>query len=419
MDMQAEAYTLRNLGQENELRQQQIATARALEQQREADLRADQTFGDLLKNNATEQELYAANPRAAATYFKGQRENQKLEMEAEAQRRAAESSAANTRKTNRETESKEYEEFTNLLGTIKDESTFHTGLSTALARGYDPQMVRLVFQQGYRPEIIEQLKTSAMNEAAKKKLEWDLEEAEQKRVMRPLEADNLRNQVKTGTPDPVTNLTAAQAAVQQNAKDQRDFQATQNEENRKVQRRGQNMTDARTREMTEAARENKPLNEYETRNFGFFDRARQAENVLKGVEESISKKGTIGQIGMKLPNVIQSEENQIFEQAKRQFIAAYLRRDSGAVISPSEIAEADRTLFVQPGDGPEVIKQKRKARETITNSLKVGAGRAPERVDGAAPVSKMVKLVAPNGQTKEVSEAEAEHYLKLGAKRAN
>ena len=227
MDMQADAFTLRNLGQESELRQQKIATARAMEQQRQAELKADQDFAGALQRNASEQELYATNPRAAATYFKGQRENQKLEMEAQAQQRAAEASAATTRKTNRETESKEYEDFTNLLGTIKDEASFHTGLSAALARGYDPQMVRMVFEQGYKPEIIEQLKTSAMNEAAKKKLEYDLEEAEQKRIMRPLEADNLRNQVKTGTPDPVTNLTAEQTKQDERARAMMDLQNQQ------------------------------------------------------------------------------------------------------------------------------------------------------------------------------------------------
>jgi hypothetical protein len=382
MDMQAEAYTLRNLGQENELRQQQIATARALEQQRVDELERQKAFREAAGRGATDQELLAADPDGAAKLFKSRNEATK-------EQRLAESADATRQATQYETQRKRLADLTSVISGVTDEASYFRGIRNAFEMGIiDGAMAEQMASHPFNMDEVKQLGSSLLTMKERIDLQEKIDDAKRKQqeFTATLPGKTAESQSKVMTQaERETNkgLTAAQVAENERAKAQQEFQAAENAKNRSVTMRGQNMTDARTREMTQAARENKPLNEYETRNFGFFDRARHAENVLKGVEESISKKGTIGQIGMKLPNVIQSEENQIFEQAKRQFIAAYLRRDSGAVISPSEIAEADRTLFVQPGDGPEVIKQKRKARETITNSLKVGAGRAPERVDGA------------------------------------
>ncbi len=141
--------------------------------------------------------------------------------------------------------------------------------------------------------------------------------------------------------------------------------------------RGQNMTDDRTREMTQVARDTKPATVDENRVAGFFGRAQQAEDVLKTVEPAMAEKGWFGQARLKYaPNIAQSEENQVYKQAERQFIEAYLRRDSGAAIAQSEYENARQTFFVQPGDGPKIVDQKRKAREEVLKSLKQGAGRA-------------------------------------------
>ena len=61
-------------------------------------------------------------------------------------------------------------------------------------------------------------------------------------------------------------------------------------------------------------------------------------------------------------NWTQSPEQQQVEQAQRDFINAVLRRESGAVISDSEFANARTQYFPQPGDSPEVIAQKRRNR---------------------------------------------------------
>lgn len=56
-------------------------------------------------------------------------------------------------------------------------------------------------------------------------------------------------------------------------------------------------------------------------------------------------------------------------QAQREFVNAILRRESGAVISPSEFQSAAQQYFPQPGDGPEVLAQKRAARQRAMQGL--------------------------------------------------
>ena len=75
-----------------------------------------------------------------------------------------------------------------------------------------------------------------------------------------------------------------------------------------------------------------------------------------------------------LPNVAKSKEIQMYEQAKRNFLNAVLRRESGAVISPAESAEGNRQYFPVFGDKPETIEQKRKNRDTAIAGLKNASG---------------------------------------------
>ena len=64
-----------------------------------------------------------------------------------------------------------------------------------------------------------------------------------------------------------------------------------------------------------------------------------------------------------------STEQRQVRQAQREFTTAILRRESGAVISPSEFQSAAQQYFPQPGDSPEVIEQKRQARQRSIQGL--------------------------------------------------
>lgn len=73
-------------------------------------------------------------------------------------------------------------------------------------------------------------------------------------------------------------------------------------------------------------------------------------------------------------NDLVSEDYQKLDQAKRDFVNAVLRRESGAVISPEEFENANKQYFPQPGDTPATIKQKARNRALVIESMTRDAG---------------------------------------------
>ncbi|MGV2052611.1 hypothetical protein ACQZ48_21265 [Agrobacterium sp. 22-209-1] len=83
-----------------------------------------------------------------------------------------------------------------------------------------------------------------------------------------------------------------------------------------------------------------------------------------------------------IANNLVGEDFQQYDQARRDFINAQLRRESGAVISPEEFDNANKQYFPQPGDKPEVLEQKRKNRETVIGAMIRDAGPTYKRPAG-------------------------------------
>ncbi|MBI1425780.1 MAG: hypothetical protein GC149_20330 [Gammaproteobacteria bacterium] len=108
---------------------------------------------------------------------------------------------------------------------------------------------------------------------------------------------------------------------------------------------------------------------------GFADRMAASNSVLSTLESQgtdIAKAGA-----SKVPvfgNYMVGGDYQRFDQAKRDFINAQLRRESGAVINPEEFANAEKQYFPQPGDGPEVLQQKSMNREIAIKAMQRDAG---------------------------------------------
>jgi hypothetical protein len=120
------------------------------------------------------------------------------------------------------------------------------------------------------------------------------------------------------------------------------------------------------------------LNVDQAKNAGFYERMIEAEQTIRPLEIQGTRAGQ--ELASNAPfvgNFFLTPEFQQYEQAKADYIAALLRRESGAVIGPVEFADADRRYFPQPGDSPEVIKQKRDARLTVIQGVAMGAGTAP------------------------------------------
>lgn len=114
---------------------------------------------------------------------------------------------------------------------------------------------------------------------------------------------------------------------------------------------------------------------------GFTDRMLQSESILRGIDGvgGVENQGAdFGQsMRSKVPgvgNYLVSQDRQKFEQAKRDFVNAQLRRESGAAISQSEFDSADKQYFPIPGDSAETIKQKAANRRAAVEAMGREAG---------------------------------------------
>ncbi len=136
----------------------------------------------------------------------------------------------------------------------------------------------------------------------------------------------------------------------------------------------------------------KPVNltESQGKATGFYDRARQANEIIAGVEGQGTNFGQalLGIIPFDAANWAKSPERQQYEQAKRDFINTVLRQESGAAIGKDEFTSADKQYFPQVGDSSQVIAQKRQNRETVANALKIISGAGATLLNTSTPTNK-------------------------------
>ena len=124
------------------------------------------------------------------------------------------------------------------------------------------------------------------------------------------------------------------------------------------------------------------LNVEQGKNTGFLIRAQDANKSITELENQ----GTSGlnKLAGNTPvvgNFMVGDDAQRFSQAKRDFINAVLRQESGAVISPEEFANAEQQYFPQPGDGTAVIEQKRRNRDNAIKGFRIRSGPGAQAVD--------------------------------------
>lgn len=139
-----------------------------------------------------------------------------------------------------------------------------------------------------------------------------------------------------------------------------------------------------------AKAENKPFTESENNAAGYLGRMRAAEGkigTLKGGEltEGTAMAGAVPFVGDYLQRKAMNSTQQQYKQLSDDWIRAKLRKESGAVIAPEEMAAEYKTYFPQPGDMPEVIAQKAQARRQAEAQIAQSAGRASESLKQPKP----------------------------------
>lgn len=119
----------------------------------------------------------------------------------------------------------------------------------------------------------------------------------------------------------------------------------------------------------------KSLTEQQANALQYSERMAYNNAILLGLEQNgyhpaaISTK--LSNLG---PNLINSSEFQQYEAAKKNWISAVLRKESGAAISKSEESGADMQYFPRMGDSPAVIKQKAALRKLAETNMRRAVG---------------------------------------------
>ncbi len=114
----------------------------------------------------------------------------------------------------------------------------------------------------------------------------------------------------------------------------------------------------------------------------FATRAKDAAKLALDIENSGYEPASYGAAvrTTELPLIggtpLAKSDDRSYDQSKRSFISAVLRKESGAAISPQEYANEAKKYFPQAGDGPQQIAQKAAERERAIQTLITASDRA-------------------------------------------
>lgn len=129
-----------------------------------------------------------------------------------------------------------------------------------------------------------------------------------------------------------------------------------------------------------AARPDKALTESQGNATMFGLRAVEMDNILKSLQQegysptgfrSLKDRMTAGRSAT---NWMASPEGQQYTNAGRNFVAAVLRKESGAQITEAEWKQGQELYIPMPGDAPDTLTQKAQARQLAISGLREAAG---------------------------------------------
>lgn len=127
------------------------------------------------------------------------------------------------------------------------------------------------------------------------------------------------------------------------------------------------------------ARPTGKLTEAQSKDLVYWQRATDASAKLDAAEGALSGladtvKGSVPVIG----NYMVSEDYQLGKQAAANWLAAILRKDTGAAITKQEFDIYGPMFLPQPGDTEATLKQKREARKVAEEAIRNGLGTAED-----------------------------------------
>ena len=97
------------------------------------------------------------------------------------------------------------------------------------------------------------------------------------------------------------------------------------------------------------------------------------DDLYEGADFSVGAWEKVEGLGF-MPTKFKQEDYVRFEVAKKFFVNSWLRRTSGAAITPTEMTEAEAAFFPVPMDPPAAIEQKRRNRRIVQAGLIAESG---------------------------------------------
>lgn len=119
------------------------------------------------------------------------------------------------------------------------------------------------------------------------------------------------------------------------------------------------------------------LTEGQSKDINYYRRAFSANQDLNNLEAALTQytdnfAGNFGGVG----RLFQDADYQVADRAAKEFLAMILRKDTGAQVTDQEFALYSPMYIPQPGDKPEKLAAKRKAREQFLAGMEMGSGTA-------------------------------------------
>jgi len=150
------------------------------------------------------------------------------------------------------------------------------------------------------------------------------------------------------------------------------------------------------------AKGDKPLTEIQSKATGYLGTMLASSKALAEVRGYNPDEVSIGLSTLGAGNPLKRNISQASRRvlnAQLGFAEAALRLESGAAVTPQEIADKAQVLFPMPGDGPDVQRDKRRQREAAIKGMRVAAGPGSDNFPFLGDTSK-TGVNAPRAQPK-------------------
>jgi hypothetical protein len=140
----------------------------------------------------------------------------------------------------------------------------------------------------------------------------------------------------------------------------------------------------------------KPLTEVQANATSFVSRMRDASGTADVLEKNVGRLDTEAAKSI-WTNWIASPKAQQYHQARRNWVTANLRKESGAAIPNDELENEYKKWFPVIGDSEAVISQKQQSRRVAEEAMTVQAGPGSRQVPGILERGGSPAVKAPDG----------------------